>query len=142
MAEKEHHTFIPVLAGIIVNDDGQVFLARRKSHLKHGGKWEFPGGKLQPNEQPAECLQRELQEEFAVEAHVYHPFEISSYSTSQFTIVLIAYWATFKEFPTTFTDHEEYRWVSPHQLIEFDLTPADVVLAQKLQSTSIPSFSN
>jgi len=142
MGQPIQHIFIPVLAGILVNEAGEIFLARRKAHLKHGGKWEFPGGKLNPHEQPAECLARELQEEFGVPARVYHPFEISSYSTAEFTIVLIAYWAQFVDTPRQSTDHDTFRWVAVQDLLTYDLTPADVYIARKLQSVSIPTFSN
>ncbi len=134
--------FVPVLAGILVNEQGKIFLAQRKSNLIHGGKWEFPGGKLHPQEQPATCLQRELREEFGVESQIYHPFDVATYTTDRMTIVLIAYWAKFVVTPTSSIDHQELRWVAPGQVLQFDLTPADVLIAQKLQQATIPVLSN
>ena len=135
---EEPHIFVPVLAGILLNQEGKVFIARRKAHLKHGGKWEFPGGKLRANEQPAACLQRELHEEFGVAATVKNIFEVATHTMDNVTIVLIAYWADFQAEPVTSTDHDQFQWVAPNALLHFDLTPADVVLARKLQSTTLP----
>ncbi len=132
------HIFIPVLAGILINAQGKIFLARRKPYLKNGGKWEFPGGKLRPGEQPAHCLQRELQEEFGVDATVYEIFDVATHTMENQTILLIAYWAKFQETPQKSTDHDVFRWVSPQQLLNYDLTPADIALAQKLQTRPFP----
>ncbi len=137
--KDETHTFIPVLAGILVNSRGEIFIARRKAHLKHGGKWEFPGGKLNANEQPPDCLQRELQEEFGVAATVNAIFDVATHTMGNITIVLIAYWARFEKEPVASTDHDQFQWVAPEALLTFDLTPADVVLAHKLQSVSLPT---
>jgi len=54
----------------IIEKDGKVLIARRRkgSHLE--GKWEFPGGKIEQKETPEECLKRELNEEFGIEAQI------------------------------------------------------------------------
>ncbi len=49
---------------------GRVLLARRPLHKDHGGAWEFPGGKVEPGEEDAAALLRELREELAVDGRV------------------------------------------------------------------------
>jgi len=54
-----------VVAAIIAND-GRVLIARRDANQNLAGKWEFPGGKLEPGETPKQCLEREIKEELGI----------------------------------------------------------------------------
>ena len=60
---------IKVAVGIIMKDN-KIFLCQRKSTARYALKWEFPGGKLEPNETPEDCLRRELHEELGINAEV------------------------------------------------------------------------
>lgn len=64
---------VHVAAAVIVNDRGQVLLARRPDRVHQGGLWEFPGGKLEPAENAREALVRELQEELGLTPTAYRP---------------------------------------------------------------------
>ena len=55
-----------VAVGVIVRDDGAILLSRRDPAAHQGGKWEFPGGKLEPGESVEEALRRELEEELGI----------------------------------------------------------------------------
>jgi 8-oxo-dGTP diphosphatase len=57
-----------VVAGVIERD-GRVLICQRKGG-RHALKWEFPGGKVEPGEEPRDALARELREELAVEARI------------------------------------------------------------------------
>jgi len=57
---------VHVAVGVIVSD-GHFFLTKRHEHVHQGGKWEFPGGKVESNETVAEALMRELKEEVAID---------------------------------------------------------------------------
>ncbi|MEN9433129.1 MAG: hypothetical protein RLZZ422_718 [Pseudomonadota bacterium] len=62
---------ILVVAAIILNiNSRQVLLAKRPDHKHQGGKWEFPGGKVEPNETPQQALVRELQEELGIRVDI------------------------------------------------------------------------
>ncbi|MGD9600742.1 MAG: Nudix family hydrolase [Gammaproteobacteria bacterium] len=61
-----HASPLHVAAAVIRNPDGRVLLARRGVHQEHGGLWEFPGGKLQPEEPALQALARELHEELGI----------------------------------------------------------------------------
>ena len=57
---------IHVMAGVLQDDQGRVLVTRRPDHVHQGGLWEFPGGKLDPDETPEQGLARELDEELGI----------------------------------------------------------------------------
>jgi 8-oxo-dGTP diphosphatase len=58
-----------VVAGLLVKD-GQILICQRTKHQTMPLKWEFPGGKIEPGEQPRDALRRELEEELGIDAQV------------------------------------------------------------------------
>lgn len=58
-----------VVAAIIAREES-VLICQRRADQQHAGKWEFPGGKVEPGEEPAAALHRELREELAIEASI------------------------------------------------------------------------
>ena len=58
-----------VVAGILERG-GEVLACRRRGDQDHPGKWEFPGGKVEPGESPEQALARELREELGIEARI------------------------------------------------------------------------
>lgn len=69
---------IKVAVGIIFQEN-RVLLCQRKSSARYALKWEFPGGKLENNESPEECLQRELCEELGIFAEIGKLFHQQHY---------------------------------------------------------------
>jgi 8-oxo-dGTP diphosphatase len=53
----------------VIERDGLVLICQRKGG-RHAHKWEFPGGKVEPGEEPRDALARELREELAIEARI------------------------------------------------------------------------
>lgn len=66
--------------GIIQGDNGLVLLGERPVGKPWAGYWEFPGGKVEPNETPAQALKRELQEELGITVTRYYPWLTRSYA--------------------------------------------------------------
>ncbi len=54
----------------VIEREGRVLICQRKRGAKHALKWEFPGGKVEPDEDPRSALARELREELAIEAMI------------------------------------------------------------------------
>jgi 8-oxo-dGTP diphosphatase len=115
---------LKVLAAVI-RRDGRVLIARRKSSDRFGGKWEFPGGKLEPGETPADCLKREILEEFGVEVRVGRFLGSARSDFPDVTIELDAYEVHPEKGEFELRDHDELRWVLPSEVAGFDLTEPD-----------------
>jgi mutator protein MutT len=54
----------------IIEQDQNILVCQRKSGVPHAGKWEFPGGKVEPGESLESALARELREELTIEAKI------------------------------------------------------------------------
>ncbi|MGN3973456.1 (deoxy)nucleoside triphosphate pyrophosphohydrolase [Tsuneonella sp. SYSU-LHT278] len=63
---EKNPTWIAVVAGALEGGDGRFLLQRRPPEKHHGGLWEFPGGKVEPGENPRKALVRELNEELTI----------------------------------------------------------------------------
>ncbi|MDA0649325.1 MAG: NUDIX domain-containing protein, partial [archaeon] len=73
------------VVGAVIHRDGRILAAQRKIGSKLGGMWEFPGGKIEPNESPKEALRREIQEELEAEIEIGHQVQFHySCANSQF----------------------------------------------------------
>lgn len=68
MISEASPVWIHVVAAVIYNSRQQILLAQRPLHKHQGGKWEFPGGKVEPHELATTALKRELWEELGIEA--------------------------------------------------------------------------
>ena len=55
-----------IVTAAIIRSRDKILIARRKKGQKLEGYWEFPGGKIEVDESPQECLCRELHEEFGI----------------------------------------------------------------------------
>ena len=57
---------IDVVAAVIRDDQGRMLIGRRPAEKRHGGLWEFPGGKVDPGESHRDAMARELAEELSL----------------------------------------------------------------------------
>ncbi|GMR13536.1 MAG: 8-oxo-dGTP diphosphatase MutT [Gemmatimonadota bacterium] len=113
---------VPVVAAIVSRADCYL-VALRPAGKRHGGLWEFPGGKVRPGESFLEALDRELREELGVTvSEIAEPLFSAQDSDSAFVIHFV---------PTTIVgdpqcvEHPEIRWVRESELAEMPLAPAD-----------------
>lgn len=120
------------VAAAIILKESKVLIAKRASHKTLAGFWEFPGGKIEPDETPEDCLKRELHEELDIEIIVgdFLAEHIHDYGT--FQILLKGYLCSFVSGSFKMTDHDEIKWVDVRDLPEYKLAPADVPLAMQL----------
>ncbi len=124
---------IDVTAAIICRD-GKCLIARRAPGDRHAGKWEFPGGKVNPAETPQNGLVREIREEFAIDVVVHELVAKSIHVYDHGKIRLLAYRVTWTSGELILMVHDQIAWVPPDRLLEYDLLPADIPIAKKCQA--------
>jgi mutator protein MutT len=123
----------PVLAAVIRRGD-RYLLARRPAHKRHGGLWEFPGGKLEAGESWLDAARRELREELGVAVTgVAEPVYRRRDLTSPFEIVFVE--VEIDGEPVAL-EHEEVRWVAAAEMATLELAPADAGFAARLGAAS------
>lgn len=120
-----------VTAAVIVRD-GKILAVRRAKGQAHEGKWEFPGGKLEPDETEKVCLERELREELGIGGWTGAYVGESRYAYEKGEILLRAYFFNWTDGEIALTVHDEMRWMNPTDLPTLDFTPADIPIARNL----------
>ncbi len=116
----------------IIEKNGKSLIARRATDQKLAGKWEFPGGEVEEGESLEECLKRELEEEFGIQAEVGEFITVNKHHYDHISIELLAFQATYISGSFTLIDHDQIEWVSPSELLDYDLAEADIPIAELL----------
>lgn len=110
---------IDVVAAVVTDGD-EILVCRRAAHIGQSGRWEFPGGKVEPGEDPIDALVREVQEELGVGIRVTGHLSTDDTHVGDRIIRLACYRAELEgERPTESTDHDELRWVGTRDLDQF-----------------------
>lgn len=112
----------------IIESHGKVLVARRPPGGRHPGRWEFPGGKLEPGETLEQCVVREMLEEMDVEVAVEDMLASVGYSYPDLEIELVAFRCRIVGGDLCDIGCEAHTWVEPPELEGFDLLPADRML--------------
>ena len=107
-------------------------IAKRQSGDAFGGKWEFPGGKIEEGEKPEQCLHRELFEEFGIETTIHKLLCVVPYSYNNGSILLYAFEVTQSEGDLNLRVHDEVKWVEIGDLGRYDFLEADRLVIEKL----------
>ncbi|MFF5469350.1 (deoxy)nucleoside triphosphate pyrophosphohydrolase [Streptomyces achromogenes] len=116
-----------VVVGAALFDGGRLLAARRSAPADLAGRWELPGGKVEPGERPEDALVRELREELGVDAE---PLERvpgqwplrAPYVLRVWTVRLLP----GSPAPRPLQDHDELRWLTSDRVWEVDWLDQDV----------------
>lgn len=123
---------IVVAAAVITNGD-RVLAAQRGPAMSLPGKWEFPGGKIEPGETGRTALTREIYEELSCTIDVGNEIVTASHDYEFGTVTLTTYYATIIDrFPVP-SEHSEIRWCTCQELALLDWAPADIPTVNRVQ---------
>jgi 8-oxo-dGTP diphosphatase len=124
---------LPLLVtAAIIHHDGKILIARRKADAPYPLLWEFPGGKVEKNEDPRICVVRELKEELDIAIEVESIYDVVYYRYPEKPVLVLAYRCRWIGGSVKDLDVTEHRWVLPEHLEQFDFLPADLPLIQRL----------
>jgi 8-oxo-dGTP diphosphatase len=117
----------------VIEREGQVLVCRRRADQKHPLKWEFPGGKVEDGEEPAEALRREVSEELGIgvegaEEITRFPFQYPGRPP----ILLVFYRVPRYSGAIENRDFHELRWATPEELPDLDFVEGDVEFVRRL----------
>lgn len=123
---------IDVVAAIIRNEEGKILIAQRNLNKSQGGLWEFPGGKIEPNESKEDAIIREIKEELNMDIIYESYFDEKIYEYSDKTIRLIALNCLMVSDNYEVLEHENVVWVDMKELTNYKFAPADIYFVDKL----------
>ncbi len=111
----------------IIERGNRILLAQRPAGKRLAGLWEFPGGKVELNESPAEALHRELAEELGCEVIITREGPAVPWAYEWGSIVLHAFVCRLADHSVEPHphEHEALDWLTHAQIRTFDLAPAD-----------------
>lgn len=132
---------IHVVAGVIEqgshDHSGEILLARRLDHVHQGGKWEFPGGKVESGEEPSVALARELKEELDIDVTQAEPLIRIRHDYPDKSVLLDVWRVTAFTGEARGVEGQEVRWVTRNALVDYEFPAANVpiVSAARLPRT-------
>ena len=128
---------IKVVAALIQKENKILIAKRSTGDPNILGKWEFPGGKVELNEDELHAIEREILEEFELEikAKKFIINNVCEYPTKTVDLRLYSCDYVIGEFKLH--DHSEIAWVNKDELLTYDLAPADIPLAQYVKEMEL-----
>lgn len=124
-----------VSAVALIDKDGRVLLAQRPAGKSMAGLWEFPGGKVEPEETPEAALIRELQEELGIDTweSCLAPLTFASHSYDEFHLLMPLFACRKWEGILQPREGQSLKWVAVKDLSSYPMPAADVPLVAILR---------
>ena len=123
---------VHVAVGIIINNQQQILLAKRHGHLHQGGKWEFPGGKVEQDETVTDALIRELKEEVNLTVHSSTPYMDISHNYPDKHVLLDIHLVTDFSGEAIGVEGQQIEWVNKADLASYDFPDANKPILDKI----------
>jgi 8-oxo-dGTP diphosphatase len=117
----------------IIERDGEILICQRRRGDSHALKWEFPGGKVERGESLQEALERELEEELAIQARIGPQLARSTHQYPGRAPMELIFFSV-REFHGVPVNRafEQFRWEKPARLPEYDFLEADAAILRTL----------
>ncbi|MEM9907405.1 MAG: A/G-specific adenine glycosylase [Cyanobacteria bacterium P01_D01_bin.44] len=110
---------------VIYGDDGRILIDRRKQEGLLGGLWEFPGGKIEPNESVEDCVKREIQEELGIDIEVQDRLITIEHAYTHFKVTLNVFNCTHLSGTPQPIECDEVKWVTLDEIDEYPFPKAN-----------------
>lgn len=124
---------LDVVAGIIWRE-GRYLAVERPEGSNMAGWWEFPGGKIEPEESREDALVRELQEELAITPVEFEYWRDLEHEYDAFSVRLHFFHINSYSGQLTALENQRWAWVDPTEPPSLDYLPADIVIVEALHS--------
>ncbi len=128
---------IHVVAAIIFrtsSDNTRQVLATQRGYGEFAGGWEFPGGKVEPNETPQNALKREIKEELNAKILVKNHIHTIEYDYPTFHLSMECFECSLQENQEiSLLEHQSSKWLNRENLYSVNWLPADVDVLSKVE---------
>jgi A/G-specific adenine glycosylase len=123
---------------VIRDEAGQVLIDRRPAEGLLGGLWEFPGGKVEPNESIADCVRREIREELGIEIEVGEELIVVDHAYTHFKVSLHVHLCRHLSGEPQAIECDEVRWVTLEAIDQFPFPKANTTIIEALKKRFPP----
>lgn len=123
---------IEVVAALIWKDD-KFLICQRPENKVLGLLWEFVGGKVENGETKEQALIRECREELGITLSIGEVFMDVIHEYPDFTVHMTLFNASIAEGEPQKLEHNDIRWITVHEIPQFDFCPADEKILKRLQ---------
>jgi A/G-specific adenine glycosylase len=106
---------------------------RRRQEGLLGGLWEFPGGKIEPNETVEACIQREIQEEIGIEIEVGDRLITIDHTYTHFRVTLNVHHCRYVSGEPQPIECDEVKWVTVDKLDQYPFPKANIQIIEALR---------
>ena len=128
---------VRVSGAIILRTNPQThkkeIFATQRGYGDYKDGWEIPGGKLEANETPEECIVREIREELATEVRAEKILGLVDYDYPTFHLTMHCILCTILSGELKLLEHESARWLTKETLRSVDWLPADQLILDKIE---------
>jgi mutator protein MutT len=122
---------LTIVVAAVIEDRHRFLVTRRQPGVHLAGMWEFPGGKIDPEESHSAALRRELREELGVDAEVGELVHETTHAYPDVTVALYFYRCRLMGDPRPLLG-QQMRWVPRAELPSLGFPPADTELIERL----------
>jgi len=126
---------VEVVAAVIIKDD--MVLGAKRGYGEYEGKWEFPGGKIEPGETKSQALKREIKEELNADINVLIELRRIECDYDTFHLIMHTFICSLKnklellKHDENHLEYSEIRWLDENNLDSVDWLPADLEVVKE-----------
>ncbi|GGD22432.1 (deoxy)nucleoside triphosphate pyrophosphohydrolase [Nocardioides daphniae] len=121
------------VVGAVILRDGLILCAQRGGTGTLAGLWEFPGGKIEPNESPRAALIREIREELLCDVEVTDQITTTHHEYDFGVVTLTTFYGQLLSGEPALTEHQNITWLPPSELHRLEWAPADIPAVRLIQ---------
>lgn len=119
---------------VIWNDQNQILIDRRRQEGLLGGLWEFPGGKIEPEETVEACIQREIQEELGIAIAVGERLITVEHTYTHFRVTLNVHHCRHTSGEPQPIECDEVKWVTLDEIDQYPFPKANIRIIEALRA--------
>ena len=120
------------VAAAIIHRGPRILICQRGEGGNCSNLWEFPGGKVEPNETPEQCVLRECREELGIEIELKGLYARTKYRYPDREIAFSFFRAELTNGEIKRKVHRDIKWVLPDELKSYEFCPADIEIVNRL----------
>jgi len=126
---------ISVVCAIIVNKENRILITQRSEKMSLPLKWEFPGGKVEQNENYEQTAIREIKEELNIAIRIKQQLDSVVHHYPTFSITLIPFICDYLAGEVVLLEHAAYYWFKPENLLDLEWAAADIPVVHQYLKT-------